>query len=215
MFNTNFNAYFVPHQLVYPYGYQYLIMPQPFSVPNPLHYNIQTQTQNQENKSSEEPNPHIEDIQKITYSETESKPELTSNQEEIRDTQIQNKIIKNILTKKSQKPNFLVKSTNIQKNYAKAIVSFACRQKHLICSILGETRAQEFLKLMNRLRNKLRNIAHIKRYTHHQDFLMMFRILGNNFLRNDSVSYIYNSKIQQKSCHVANKTIVRNSLLKY
>ncbi|CAD8130465.1 unnamed protein product [Paramecium sonneborni] len=68
---------------------------------------------------------------------------------------------------------------------------------------------------MNRLRNKLRNIAHITRYTHNEDFLKMFRILGNNFLRKDHVSYIYNSKIQQKSCHVANRTIVKNSLLKY
>ncbi|CAD8071760.1 unnamed protein product [Paramecium primaurelia] len=215
MFNTNFNTFFVPHHLLYPYGYQYMIMPQTYSIPNSFNYNIQAQAQIQENQSSDEPINQVEDIQKKTYSETESKLELASNQEQIRDIHIQNKINKSILQKKSQKPNFLVKSTNIQKNYAKAIVSFACRQKNLIQQTLGDIRAQEFLKLMNRLRNKLRNIAHITRYTHHEDFLMMFRILGNNFLRKDSVSYIYNSKIQQKSCHVANKTIVKNSLLKY
>ncbi|CAK90491.1 unnamed protein product (macronuclear) [Paramecium tetraurelia] len=215
MLNTNFNAYFVPHQLMYPYGYQYLIMPQQFSVQNQQQYYAQPQTQISENISSIEPNHSIEAIQHKTYSETESKPEQTSNQEEIKETNIQKKIKKNNLLKKSQKPNYLVKSTNIQKNYAKAIVSFACRQRNLIYQILGETGAQEFLKLMNRLRNKLRNIAHITRYTHQENFLQMFRILGNNFLRKDSVSYIYNSKIQQKSCHVANKAIVKNSVLKY
>ncbi|CAD8186705.1 unnamed protein product [Paramecium pentaurelia] len=213
MLNTNFNAFFVPHQLIYPYGYQYLILPQSFPVQNQQHY--YTQTQIQENKSSIEPNHSIEVVQYKTYSETESKLDSTSNHEEIKEIHVQTKLKKNNLLKKSQKPNYLVKSTNIQKNYAKAIVSFACRQRNLIYQILGEIRAQEFLKLMNRLRNKLRNIAHITRYTHQEDFLKMFRILGNNFLRKDSVCYIYNSKIQQKSCHVANKTIVKNSLLKY
>ncbi|CAD8080356.1 unnamed protein product [Paramecium primaurelia] len=213
MLNTNFNAFFVPHQLIYPYGYQYLILPQSFPVQNQQHY--YTQTQIQENISSIEPNHSIEVVQYKTYSETESKLDSTSNHEEIKEIHVQTKLKKNNLLKKSQKPNYLVKSTNIQKNYAKAIVSFACRQRNLIYQILGEIRAQEFLKLMNRLRNKLRNIAHITRYTHQQDFLKMFRILGNNFLRKDYVCYIYNSKIQQKSCHVANKTIVKNSLLKY
>ncbi|CAD8099887.1 unnamed protein product [Paramecium sonneborni] len=215
MFNTNFNAFFVPHHLFNPYGYQYLIMPQSFSFINQQHFNTQAQTQILENKSSPQPNQSIDDIQKKTYSDTESKLDQTSNQEEIRDTYIQTKQEKKILLKKVQQPNFLVKSTNIQKNYAKAIVSFACRQRNLIQKILGEIRAQEFLKLMNRLRNKLRNIAHITRFTQNEDFLQMFRILGNNFLRKDHVSYIYNSKIQQKSCHIANRTIVKNSLLKY
>ncbi|CAD8130464.1 unnamed protein product [Paramecium sonneborni] len=115
MFNTNFNTFFVPQQLLYPYGYQYLIMPQTFSVLNQQHYTLQAQTQILENKSSSELNRSIEDIQKKNFLETESKLDQTSNQEEIKDTHLQTKLEKKIHQKKSQKPNFLVKSTNIQK----------------------------------------------------------------------------------------------------
>ncbi|CAK87322.1 unnamed protein product (macronuclear) [Paramecium tetraurelia] len=148
-------------------------------------------------------------------SETQSYLNSDSDNDEHRDTPFHPKSTKSNLTKNIQKPNLLVKSTNIQKNYAKAIVSYACRQRTIIFETLGEEKGEEFIKLMNRLKNKLRNIAHITKYTHAEEFLSLFRILGNNFIKKDSVSYIYNSKIMQKSCHLSNMTVVRNSLLKY
>lgn len=64
---------------------------------------------------------------KRVHSETESDNDSESLDNENKDTSNQLRVPRGNNIKKSQKPNFLVKSTNIQKNYAKAIVSFACR----------------------------------------------------------------------------------------
>ncbi|CAD8181258.1 unnamed protein product [Paramecium pentaurelia] len=218
MLNTNFNAYYVQQPFYYPFGFQYLIMPAPIALTNTQIINSQNQVKEnttQTNDISIELNQQQGQSKLKTISETESQLDSDSSNDNLRDFTTRPKSTKLNLIKKIQKPNLLVKSTNIQKNYAKAMVSYACRQRTLVFDTLGEERGQEFLKLMIRLKNRLRNVAHIIRFTHVEEFLTLFRILGNNFMRKDSVSYIYNSKIQQKSCHLSNMTIVRNSLLKY
>ncbi|CAD8062032.1 unnamed protein product [Paramecium sonneborni] len=113
-----------------------------------------------------------------------------------------------------KKINLLQKSTNIQKNYAKAIISYACGQRILIINTLGKKKGIEFLKIINKLKNKLKNINHIKNYTQKESYLSMFRILGNKFLKNEAVSYIYHSNIQQKSCHLKHLKMIEQNLLK-
>ncbi|CAD8069533.1 unnamed protein product [Paramecium sonneborni] len=113
-----------------------------------------------------------------------------------------------------KKINLLQKSTNIQKNYAKAIISYSCGQRVLIINTLGKKKGIEFLKIINQLKNKLKNINHIKNYTQKESFLSMFRILGNKFIKNEAVSYIYHSNIQQKSCHLKHLKVVQQNLLK-
>ncbi|CAD8051807.1 unnamed protein product [Paramecium primaurelia] len=113
-----------------------------------------------------------------------------------------------------KKINLLQKSTNIQKNYAKAIVSYACGQRVIIINTLGKKKGIEFLKIINQLKNKLKNINHIKNYTQKESYLSMFRILGNKFLKNEAVSYIYHSNIQQKSCHLKHLKMIEQNLLK-
>ncbi|CAD8084219.1 unnamed protein product [Paramecium primaurelia] len=218
MLNTNFNAYYVQQPFFYPFGYQYLLMTAPIALTNTQIVNSQIQVNDnltQTNNISIGLNQQQGSQKLKTISETESHLDCDSDNDEPRDTAQNPKSIKANLTKNIQKLNLLVKSTNIQKNYAKAIVSYACRQRTIIFETLGEERGEEFIKLMNHLKNKLRNIGHITKYTHVEEFLSLFRVLGNNFMKKDSVSYIYNSKIMQKSCHLSNMTIVRNSLLKY
>ncbi|CAD8152343.1 unnamed protein product [Paramecium octaurelia] len=218
MLNTNINGYYVQQPFYYPYGFQYFVMPAPIAFTNTQIINHPNQVKHnttQTNDISIELNKPQDEQKLKTISETESQLDSDSSNEDSRDQPARPKSIKLNLTKKIKTPNFLVKSTNIQKNYAKAMVSYACRQRTLVFETLGEQGGEEFLKLMIRLKNRLRNVAHITRFTHVEEFLSLFRILGNNFIKKDSVSYIYNSKIQQKSCHLSNMTIVRNSLLKY
>ncbi|CAD8093554.1 unnamed protein product [Paramecium sonneborni] len=209
------NTFYVQQPFFYPFGYQYLI---PVALNNNQIINPTIQVmQNlyQTNNISSTQNLTSEQQKQKTISETESELDSDSNNEEMRHTSTYSKSNQLKKSKKIQKANFLVKSTNIQKNYAKAIVCYACRQRSIVFKRLGDDRGQEFLKLMNCLKNKLRNIGHITRFTHFEDFIQLFRILGNNFMKKDSVSYIYNSKIQQKSCHLSNMAFIRNSLLKY
>ncbi|CAK66879.1 unnamed protein product (macronuclear) [Paramecium tetraurelia] len=112
------------------------------------------------------------------------------------------------------KPNLLVDSTNIQKNFSKAIVQYALRQKKTVYQILGEEKGNQFLLFMSELVNQLRNLFHLVKYTQDEEYLKAIRILGNNFLRKESTCYIYNSKIRQKTSHIKHKAIVKKVLLK-
>ncbi|CAK71429.1 unnamed protein product (macronuclear) [Paramecium tetraurelia] len=112
------------------------------------------------------------------------------------------------------KPNLLVDSTNIQKNFSKAIVQYALRQKKTVFQILGEEKGNQFLLFMSELVNQLRNLFHLVKYTQDEEYLKVIRILGNNFLRKESTCYIYNSKIRQKTSHIKHKAIVKKVLLK-
>ncbi|CAD8071417.1 unnamed protein product [Paramecium sonneborni] len=112
------------------------------------------------------------------------------------------------------KPNLLVDSTNIQKNFSKAIVQYALRQKKTVYEILGEEKGNKFLLFMSELVNQLRNLFHLVKYTQDEEYLKLIRILGNNFLRKESTCYIYNSKIRQKTSHIKHKAIVKKVLLK-
>lgn len=69
-------------------------------------------------------------------------------------------------------------STNLHKNFTKAIVSYATRQQFVIYKLLGEQKGQEFLELMQTLKNKLSNLTHIQKYTKNDEMLRTFRIIG-------------------------------------
>ncbi|CAD8166811.1 unnamed protein product [Paramecium pentaurelia] len=115
---------------------------------------------------------------------------------------------------KSTKTFKALDTTNFHKNFAKAIVAYAIRQQFLIFRILGEQKGQEFLELLQSLKNKLSNLTHFAKHTSNSDFQKTFRILGMNFLKKESTQYIYNSKIQQKSSHLKHKKIIKKTLLR-
>ncbi|CAD8088204.1 unnamed protein product [Paramecium sonneborni] len=115
---------------------------------------------------------------------------------------------------KSYAVNQLIGSTNLQKNYAKAVILYIKQQNVAVVAELGDKKAVKFYRLIRKLQNNIKNITHITKYTRDEDFIRVFRILCNKFLRKDYVSYIYNSKIQQKTSHLKGKHIIRQKLFK-
>ncbi|CAD8176439.1 unnamed protein product [Paramecium octaurelia] len=115
---------------------------------------------------------------------------------------------------KSYAVNQLNGSTNIQKNYAKAVILYIKQQNATVISQLGDKKASKFYRLVKKMQNNIRNLSHISKYTRDEDFIQLFRILCNKFLRKDCISYIYNSKIQQKTSHLKGKHIIKKNLFK-
>ncbi|CAD8166813.1 unnamed protein product [Paramecium pentaurelia] len=115
---------------------------------------------------------------------------------------------------KSYAVNQLNGSTNIQKNYAKAVILYIKQQNAIVVSQLGDKKALKFYRLVKKMQNNIRNLSHISKYTRDEDFIKIFRILCNKFLRKDCISYIYNSKIQQKTSHLKGKHIIKKNLFK-
>ncbi|CAD8075268.1 unnamed protein product [Paramecium sonneborni] len=115
---------------------------------------------------------------------------------------------------KSYAVNQLNGSTNIQKNYAKAVILYIKQQNAVVVAQLGEKKAFKFYRVVKKMQNNIRNLTHVNKYTRDEDFIKLFRILCNKFLRKDYISYIYNSKIQQKTSHLKGKHIIRKNLFK-
>ncbi|CAD8053879.1 unnamed protein product [Paramecium primaurelia] len=108
--------------------------------------------------------------------------------------------------------NLSQQSTNIQKNYAKAIVQFMIRQRIEILKYLGEKQGIEFLKILTQLKNNIKNINHIKKHLKEDNQLCLFRIIANRFLRKEAIGYVYNSNIRSTSHHVKQRNQIRLNL---
>ncbi|CAD8049810.1 unnamed protein product [Paramecium sonneborni] len=110
--------------------------------------------------------------------------------------------------------NLSQKSTNIQKNYAKAIVQYIIRQRIEILKYLGEKQGIEFLKILTQLKNNIKNINHIKKYFNDDTQQKLFRIIANRFLKKEAIEYVYNSNIRSTSHHVQYRNNIRLNLYK-
>ncbi|CAD8051074.1 unnamed protein product [Paramecium sonneborni] len=110
--------------------------------------------------------------------------------------------------------NLSQKSTNIQKNYAKAIVQYIIRQRIEILKYLDEKQGIEFLKILTQLKNNIKNINHIKKYLKDDSQLKLFRIIANRFLKKEAIGYVYNSNIRSTSHHVQYRNNIRLNLQK-
>ncbi|CAD8134215.1 unnamed protein product [Paramecium octaurelia] len=108
--------------------------------------------------------------------------------------------------------NLSLKSTNISKNYAKAIILFMIRQRIEILQYLGEKQGIEFLKILTSLKNNIKNIKHIKKYLKDDTQLRLFRIIANRFLRKEAIGYVYNSNIKSTSHHLKQRNEIRLNL---
>ncbi|CAK90714.1 unnamed protein product (macronuclear) [Paramecium tetraurelia] len=125
-------------------------------------------------------------------------------------------IVVNKKTKNSsQSKNLSQKSTNIQKNYAKAIVQYVLRQRVEILKYLGEKQGIEFLKLLTQLKNNIKNVKHLIRYTNDEKQLKLFRILSNRFLKKEAIGYAYNSNIKSASQHIQYRHLIQLNLQKF
>ncbi|CAD8072302.1 unnamed protein product [Paramecium sonneborni] len=155
-------------------------------------------------------------IQQANYDTDELE---AGNKDKIKNIKKETKQKKEIVIEKKKvqrdaKLKDILDSTNLHKNFTKALVAYAIRQQFIIYKLLGEKKGQSFLELMHTVKNKLCNLAHILQFTRNDEFLKTFRTLGFIFLKKESVSYIYNSKIQQKTSHLKHKAIIKKTLLK-
>ncbi|KAM3132541.1 hypothetical protein pb186bvf_015354 [Paramecium bursaria] len=186
-------AYYVPYPYPYmPYYYNVLpVQPQPYPI-----------------AEINQPTKLTEEHQGV---KTESERDTPHDSESDHQDNLSEKFTNQIGD--SKKFNPFVKSTNVQKNFAKAIVSFACKNRKILEKLLGQE-TSPFLRLMNSLKNKLRNVTHITQHTEDEKYLLAFRIISQLFLRKESVAYIYNSKIHQKTSHLKSLKNIKKSILK-
>ncbi|CAD8136730.1 unnamed protein product [Paramecium pentaurelia] len=124
-------------------------------------------------------------------------------------------VVKNKSKNNSQSKSLSQKSTNIQKNYAKAIVQYILRQRIEILNYLGEKQGIEFLKLLTQLKNNIKNVKHLIRYTNNEKQQKLFRILSNRFLKKEAIGYVYNSNIKSTSQHILYRHLIQLNLQKY
>ncbi|CAK55820.1 unnamed protein product (macronuclear) [Paramecium tetraurelia] len=126
------------------------------------------------------------------------------------DSVVMKKKSKNIL----QSNSLSQKSTNIQKNYAKAIVQYILRQRIEVLKYLGEKQGIEFLKLLTQLKNNIKNVKHLIKYTNDDKQQKLFRILSNRFLKKEAIGYVYNSNIKSTSQHILYRHLIQLNLQK-
>ncbi|CAK72245.1 unnamed protein product (macronuclear) [Paramecium tetraurelia] len=161
--------------------------------------------------SQEEKNTVVE----VSKSPTDTfKAKKQENQQEENNSSI---VVANKLKSKSKmsKFNMSLKSTNIQKNYAKAIAQYIIRQRVEILRQLGEKGGLEFLRILTQLKNSIKNINQIKKHLIDNDQLKLFRIIANRFLRKEAIGYVYNSNIKSTSDHVQQRNQIILNLQSY
>ncbi|CAD8154276.1 unnamed protein product [Paramecium pentaurelia] len=201
----------------HPYYYFQFYQPQ---VVYPVYY-LSVQTSNQQEPHIEQTSISINDNQptNIQQSNHDTEELVIEKNDKSLDNKNETKKENEIIKKKKQvskntKTHEILDSTNYHKNFTKALIAYAIRQQFIIYKLLGETKGQQFLELMHSVKNKLCNLTHILQMTKNDEFLKAFRTLGFIFLKKESVPYIYNSKIQQKTSHLKHKVIIKKTLLK-
>ncbi|CAD8052064.1 unnamed protein product [Paramecium sonneborni] len=128
---------------------------------------------------------------------------------------LESAVLNNKTKKYSQQKSLSQKSTNIQKNYAKVIVQYILKQRIEILNYLGEKKGIEFLKLLTQLKNNIKNVKHIIKYTNDEKQQKLFRILSNRFLKKEAIGYVYNSNVQSTSQHIQYRHLIQLNLQKY
>ncbi|CAD8049875.1 unnamed protein product [Paramecium primaurelia] len=123
-------------------------------------------------------------------------------------------VMNNKIKDSTQSKNLSQKSTNIQKNYAKAILQYILRQRIEIMKYLGEKQGIEFLKIITQLKNNIKNVKHLIKYTNNEKQLKLFRILSNRFLKKEAIGYVYNSNIKSASQHIQYRHLILHNLQK-
>ncbi|CAD8173803.1 unnamed protein product [Paramecium pentaurelia] len=198
-----------------PYYYYPFYQPQ---VVCPVYY-FPIQTLNQQEHHIEPiltslPDNQPTNSQQLNYDTEELEIEKGEKSIEIKKNSKKEIVIKKKKASTNTKIHEVLDSTNLHKNFTKALIAYTLRQQFIIYKLLGETKGQEFLDLMQTVKNKLCNLTHILQFTKNDEFLKAFRTLGFMFLKKESVPYIYTSKIQQKTSHLKHKIIIKKTLLK-
>ncbi|CAK83430.1 unnamed protein product (macronuclear) [Paramecium tetraurelia] len=110
--------------------------------------------------------------------------------------------------KKKKKISKVNDTKNITKNFSKAIISYITQNKDIGLKLLDPREFEDFLQILKEKKNKMTNIQQLRElWVDCEDeklksFNKTFRIFSQYFLRQQSVAYIYNSRIMNTGWHL-------------
>ncbi|CAK86735.1 unnamed protein product (macronuclear) [Paramecium tetraurelia] len=95
---------------------------------------------------------------------------------------------------------------NITKNFSKAIISYILNNEELILGFMKKDQYDSFVQLLKTKKNQMTNIKQLRDLWvdggKNPDFNRVFRIISQYFLKNQSVAYVYNSRISNTAWHL-------------
>ncbi|CAD8089415.1 unnamed protein product [Paramecium sonneborni] len=97
---------------------------------------------------------------------------------------------------------------NITKNFSKAIISYIIQNKDIGLKIMNYEQFEEFVTILKDKKNQMTNIKQLRdlwvetNEMKSQQFNKAFRIFSEYFLKQQSVCYIYNSRIANTGWHL-------------
>ncbi|CAD8147833.1 unnamed protein product [Paramecium octaurelia] len=105
--------------------------------------------------------------------------------------------------KKTSKVN---DTKNITKNYSKAIISYIFNNPELVQKIMSKHRYDDFINFLKNKKNQMTNIKQLRDLWvdggKNSEFNRVFRIISQQFLKSQAVSYVYNSRISNTQWHL-------------
>ncbi|CAK79367.1 unnamed protein product (macronuclear) [Paramecium tetraurelia] len=108
-----------------------------------------------------------------------------------------------IRKKKEKKIN---DTKNITKNFSKAIISYIMNNPDLLKQFFSSKQYEDFLVLLKNKKNQMTNIKQLRDLWidggKSSEFNKVFRIISQYFLKNQSVAYVYNSRISNTIWHL-------------
>ncbi|CAD8161193.1 unnamed protein product [Paramecium octaurelia] len=109
-----------------------------------------------------------------------------------------------IIRKKKEKK--INDTKNITKNFSKAIISYIMNNPDLLKSFFSNKQYDDFLNLLKNKKNQMTNIKQLRDLWvdggKFSEFNKVFRIISQYFLKNQSVAYVYNSRISNTIWHL-------------
>ncbi|CAD8062212.1 unnamed protein product [Paramecium sonneborni] len=105
--------------------------------------------------------------------------------------------------KKTSKVN---DTKNITKNYSKAIISYIFNNPELVQKMMSKQRYVDFVNFLKNKKNQMTNIKQLRDLWvdggKNAEFNRVFRIISQQFLKTQAVSYVYNSRISNTQWHL-------------
>ncbi|CAD8071826.1 unnamed protein product [Paramecium primaurelia] len=95
---------------------------------------------------------------------------------------------------------------NITKNFSKAIISYILNNEELILQFMKKDKYDNFIQLLKTKKNQMTNIKQLRDLWvdggKNPEFNKVFRIISQYFLKNQSIAYVYNSRISNTAWHL-------------
>lgn len=96
---------------------------------------------------------------------------------------------------------------NIPKNFGKAIIIFVEKNKKMLRPIFERENIEfrQVFEELQKMKKNINTIADLRYFWTECEYSKSMRIVSNLFLRKYSYSYIFNSRIKSRLCHVKYK----------